>query len=237
MKRNIWFGILLVFTCGIGVSFLGAAPLGVLNIAALQISISRGQTAGMLYSAGAISIEMIFIWFSLIGVEWIQKNARLFLLIEWITIAVVTSLAINSFLSALHPTAKNLDNLFLNPDMPAYLIGVSFRALMPTMVPFWLGWNTLLFSKDILQPNLKFYYAYITGAGLGTFIAHLLYILGGEFAAQTFQTHQSAFNWSIGGLFLFIALFQTGKMLWPKPTPLPNQNTGSIPHHSGHSQW
>jgi threonine/homoserine/homoserine lactone efflux protein len=217
MQGKKYVGIFFAFVTGIGVSFLGAAPLGTLNIAALQVTLARGTTAGMLYSAGAISVEMIFILFSLLGVEWIQKQEKLFRTIEWITVIIVLGLAAGSMMAALHPKTNSMGNMLFDPAVPSYLIGVSFRLFLPTMVPFWLGWNTLLFSKNILRPNYAYYLAYIPGAGLGTFLAHLIYIQGGSMATEAYQLHQVAINWGIGALFMAIALFQIARLTLARP--------------------
>jgi threonine/homoserine/homoserine lactone efflux protein len=220
MQGKKWLGVLLAFLTGIGVSFIGAAPLGALNITALQITIARSPISGMLYSLGAISVEMIFILLSLLGVEWIQKRAQLFIIIEWITVAIVLGLAGASMFAALHPHPRSIETAFFNPALPAYLIGVGFRLFMPTMIPFWLGWNTILFSKNILKADWAHYLAYIPGAGLGTFLAHLIYIMGGTMATDAYQLHQVAVNWTICGLFIGIAVFQIVRLTLFKPQPI-----------------
>jgi threonine/homoserine/homoserine lactone efflux protein len=220
MQGKKWLGVLIAFLTGIGVSFIGAAPLGTLNIAALQITIARGPVSGMLYSCGAISVEMMFILLSLIGVEWIQKRAKLFIIIEWITVVIVLGLAGVSMFAALHPHPKSLGAIDFNPALPAFLIGVSFRLFMPTMIPFWLGWNTILFSKNILKADWAHYFAYIPGAGLGTFLAHLIYIMGGTMATDSYQLHQVVVNWTICGLFIVIAVFQIARLTIFKPQPI-----------------
>ncbi|MCP6756197.1 LysE family transporter, partial [Klebsiella pneumoniae] len=89
---------------GMLVSFLGSLPLGTLNIAAMQISISEGARGAMLFSAGSLLAEMIYVRLSLVAMDWIRKQEKIFKILEWVTLAIVLALAISSFYSALHPS-------------------------------------------------------------------------------------------------------------------------------------
>src|SRR5688572_18197473 len=75
-----------VFFTGMLVSFLGSLPLGTLNIAAMQISISDGITAALLFSLGSLLVEVIYVRISLVAMDWIRKQTRLFKLLEYLTL-------------------------------------------------------------------------------------------------------------------------------------------------------
>src|SRR5262245_985647 len=92
-----------IFMTGMFISFLGSLPLGTLNIAAMQIAISDGFTQAMLFSAGSLLVEMIYVRFSLLGIDWIRKQERIFKILEWVTLAIVVALAVSSFYAAMHP--------------------------------------------------------------------------------------------------------------------------------------
>jgi threonine/homoserine/homoserine lactone efflux protein len=51
--------LLKIFFTGMLVSFLGSLPLGTLNIAAMQISVSDGIYAAILFSVGSLTAEII----------------------------------------------------------------------------------------------------------------------------------------------------------------------------------
>ena len=51
--------LLKIFFVGMMVSFLGSLPLGTLNIAAMQISITDGVMAAILFSAGSLLAKII----------------------------------------------------------------------------------------------------------------------------------------------------------------------------------
>src|SRR5215470_13628935 len=88
-----------IFFTGMFISFLGSLPLGTLNVAAMQIGITDGYTAAILFSLGSL----------LVGMDWIRKQEKIFKILEWVTLAIVVALAISSFLAAIHPKiGKNI---------------------------------------------------------------------------------------------------------------------------------
>src|SRR5215469_11537788 len=92
-----------IFFTGMAISFLGSLPLGTLNVAAMQIGITEGYTKAILFSLGSLLVEMIYVRISLVGIDWIRKQTKLFKILEWVTLAIVLALAISSFYAALHP--------------------------------------------------------------------------------------------------------------------------------------
>jgi threonine/homoserine/homoserine lactone efflux protein len=200
-----------VFFTGMLVSFLGSLPLGTLNIAAMQISISTGVLAAMLFSAGSLVAEIIYVRLSLVAMDWIRKQEKLFRILEWVTLAIVLALAASSFYSAMNPSAES-GNLILDSPMPKFLLGLTMSAVNPVQIPFWFGWSMVLFTKKILLPRRDHYNAYIIGIGLGTFFGNCLFIFGGQLIASKIQNNQHVLNWVIGGIFTITALIQIWKM-------------------------
>ena len=80
--------LLKIFFTGMLVSFLGSLPLGTLNIAAMQISISDGITAAMLFSAGSLLVEIIYVRISLVAMDWIRKQEKVLKALEWVTLLI-----------------------------------------------------------------------------------------------------------------------------------------------------
>jgi threonine/homoserine/homoserine lactone efflux protein len=72
-----------IFLIGMLISFLGSLPLGTLNIASMQISISDGVLQAMLFSIGSLIAEMIYVRLSLVAMDWVRKREFLFKLLEW----------------------------------------------------------------------------------------------------------------------------------------------------------
>lgn len=196
------------------VSFLGSLPLGTLNIAAMQISISDGITAAMLFSLGSLLVEIIYVRVSLVAMDWIRKQERVMKALEWITLVIVLALAVSSFYAALHPDVKK--NVVLSSTLPKFILGFVMSALNPVQIPFWFGWSTVLFSKKVLLPRNDHYNSYIIGIGIGTFIGNCVFIFGGMLIANKISNNQHILNWVIGGIFAVTAIIQLWRILKKK---------------------
>ena len=206
--------LLKIFFTGLLVSFVGSLPLGTLNVAAMQISVSDGITQAMLFSVGSLIAEIIYVRMSLVAMDWIRKQELFFKILEWVTLAIVVALAVFSFYAALHPSES--ENKILSSQLPNLLLGFIMSALNPVQIPFWFGWSTVLFSKKILLPRNDHYNFYIIGIGIGTFIGNLVFIFGGQFIADKISNNQHILNWIIGGIFSITALIQIWKIMRKK---------------------
>jgi len=196
------------------VSFLGSLPLGTLNIAAMQISISNGIVKAIMFSLGSLLAEVIYVRLSLVAMDWIRKQEKLFKVLEWVTLAIVVALAVSSFYAATHPTQNK--NVILSSNLPDFILGFVMSAVNPVQIPFWFGWSAVLFTKKILLPRKDHYNFYIIGIGIGTFVGNCVFIFGGLLIASKISNNQHILNWVIGGIFAVTALIQIWKMVKKK---------------------
>lgn len=202
--------LLRIFLTGLFISFLGSLPLGTLNIAAMQIAISDGIQQAFLFSLGSLTAEIVYVRISLIAMDWVRKQHKIFKILEWVTFAIVLALAISSFYAAAHPSVK--ENVILSSTVHRYLLGLFMSAVNPVQIPFWFGWSTVLFTKKILEPRASHYNVYIVGIGLGTLFGNALFIFGGRLIADKITDNQSLLNWIIGSIFAITAIIQLYKM-------------------------
>jgi threonine/homoserine/homoserine lactone efflux protein len=206
--------LIRIFFTGMLVSFLGSLPLGTLNIAAMQLAISDGVLAAMLFSTGSLLVEIIYVRLSLVAMDWVRKQERLFRILEWATFVIVVALAASSFYAALHPSVEK--NIILSSSLPPLVLGMMMCAINPVQIPFWFGWSTVLFTKKILLPRKDHYNTYIFGIGLGTFLGNCVFVFGGLLIARKINDNQHVLNWIIGGIFSLTALIQLWKILKKK---------------------
>lgn len=208
--------LIRVFFTGMLVSFLGSLPLGTLNIAAMQISVSEGARAAMLFSLGSLTAEMIYVRLSLVAMDWVRKQEKLLRVLDWLTVVIVLLLAASSFYAALQEHASK--NVVLGSSLPKLILGFVMSAVNPVQIPFWFGWSTVLFTKGLLQPKSSQYNLYILGIGIGTFAGNCVFIFGGQLVASSINHNQSLLNWVIGGIFLATALWQLWKIMKRRDT-------------------
>ncbi|MDQ2862500.1 MAG: LysE family translocator [Bacteroidota bacterium] len=207
-------GLAKVFFWGLLVSFLGSLPLGTLNVAAMQISVQESIKNAIYFSLGSLLTEMIYVRISLVGINWIRRQKVLFKWMEWIALAIVVALATGSFIAAMHE--HHAKNVMLDNNMNRFLLGLLLSAISPMQVPFWFGWSTVLFAKNILQPKNSFYNFYIVGIGLGTLMGNCVFIFGGKYIVQKLNANQSILNWTIGGIFAVTAIIMLIRILMHK---------------------
>ena len=200
-----------IFFTGMFISFLGSLPLGTLNVAVMQISISDGFYAAFLFSMGALTSEILYVRLSLIAMDWVRRQQKLFRILEWLTLVIVVALAASSFYAALQPGVK--ENVILSSSINKYLLGLGMSAVNPVQIPFWFGWSTVLFTKKILLPRNDHYNTYIIGIAVGTVFGNFVFIYGGKLIANKINDNQHILNWVIGSIFALTALIQIWKMI------------------------
>jgi len=207
-------GLVKVFFWGMIVSFLGSLPLGTLNVAAMQISVQESIQNAIYFSLGSLLTEMIYVRISLVGINWVRKQKVLLKWMEWIALAIVLALAVGSFIAATHE--HHAKNVMLNNNMHRFVLGFLLSAISPMQIPFWFGWSTVLFSKNILQPKNSYYNFYIVGIGLGTLLGNCVFIFGGKYIAEKLNANQNILNWVIGGIFALTSLIMFIRILLHK---------------------
>lgn len=206
--------LLRIFITGLFISFLGTLPLGTLNVAAMQISVTDGALPALSFSLGALLVEMAYVRVSLVGMDWVRRQRKVLRWLEWFTLLIIVALAISSLVAAAWPGIKK--NVILSNTVHPFWLGVAMSAINPVQIPFWFGWSTMLFAKNVLLPRNDHYNMYILGIGTGTFAGNCLFIFGGRLMVDRFNAHQALLNWIIGGIFAVTALIMLWRLLRKK---------------------
>lgn len=186
--------------------------MGTLNITAMQIGIQESIQNALLFVLGSLTVEMIYVRISLVGISWIQKQEKLMRVMQWVTLAIIIALASGSIAAAMHPS-EDAKNVVLQNNLHRTLLGMFMCAINPVQIPFWFGWSSVLFTKKILQPYNSQYNVYIIGIGLGTLMGNCIFIFGGKYVVQRINDSEIYLNWVIGGIFTLTALIQLYKIL------------------------
>lgn len=208
MKRRPLIRILF---WGMLISFLGSLPLGPLNLFTTYISESKGIAAAFEFGAGCIIVELIYVRITLKGMNWLQNRKKLFKFLEWISVIIITGLAIFCFYAAY----KNLGFISGMTAVVKYpfLSGLLFSLLEPMKIPFWFVWTTFLFSNKSLLPVSKYYNNFVAGIGLGSLFGFIPFAFAGNFLITTIKTHQQNINLVTGIILLITALIQVYRNL------------------------
>lgn len=203
------------FGLGWAISFAGSLPIGTMNVAVLQFGLLAGWRRGLQFSLGIAAVEVLFVAFSLAAIERIWQRKRLLRRLEWATLALFIALAAGSFWAALHPALPGTpsDSEWLSAAVPPLLLGMAFRAINPSMMPFWVGWHSILAAKDRLPDTPRACALFAMGAGAGTVAAHGCYLAGGEWAADSVRAHEHWLHFAIGLVFAAAAAAQGWRLL------------------------
>jgi threonine/homoserine/homoserine lactone efflux protein len=200
-----------IFFTGLFISFLGTLPLGTLNISAMQIAVSDGLLPAFYFAVGVLWVEMVYVRVSLVAMDWVRHQKKLFIILEWVTLAIIIALAVASFYTASHPSVKK--NPILSNTIHRFWLGTLMSALNPVQIPFWFGWSTVLLTRKILWPVKKHFNLYIAGIGTGTLIGTSLFILGGKLLVDRLNTNQQIIQYVVGVVFALTAIIQLWKMI------------------------
>jgi threonine/homoserine/homoserine lactone efflux protein len=206
--------LLRIFLTGMFISFLGTLPLGTLNVSAMQISVSDGIRPAMYFASGALLVEVLYVRLSLVAMNWVRKNKKIFLILEWLTLIIILALAASSFYAASQTTVQK--NPILSNTIHRFWLGVLMSAINPVQIPFWFGWSTILYSRKVLQAKNSHFNAYIAGIGLGTLIGNSVFIFGGQLLVDTLHAKEQVIQVVIGSVFALTAFIQLWKMIRQK---------------------
>ena len=203
--------LLRVSFTGLFISFLGTLPLGTLNIASMQIAVTDGIGQAMYFALGVLLVEIIYVRISLVAMDWVRKQKRLFRILEWVTLMIIVALAIASFVAAASPGERK--NIILSNNVHRFVLGVMMSAVNPMQIPFWFGWSTVLLNKGILMAANTNYNFYVAGIGIGTIAGFMVFIFGGNYLISAIKDKQYIMNWVIGRVLLVTAIIQLYKTL------------------------
>jgi threonine/homoserine/homoserine lactone efflux protein len=195
------------------ISFLGQLPLGNMNITATQLSVQEGLKQAWRFGLGVAIVEVIYLRFSLIGMNWVLQHQTLFIILGWITVILFLILGVVTFIAAGKSSSEDKKGILLNSKLNRFVLGLTISAVNPAQIPFWFIWSSYLVEHRILKPGMAHYNAFTIGAGLGTIIGLALYIHGGKWAIQKMKASNKKLNMLMAAIFIITALIQLYKMI------------------------
>lgn len=207
------FEFIRIFFTGMLISFLGALPLGTLNITAMQISIYENYRNAIKFALGACLVEIIYVRLSLTGIDWVMRHQTLFYILEWATVGLFVILAISSFVAAAKPRGED-KNIILQNKANRFWLGLGMSAVNPVQIPFWFIWSTYLLSNQILQPTEWYFNIYIFGIGIGTLIGMSVFIYAGKWIVNRLQAGHKIINIIVGVVFVISAAIQLYRVIY-----------------------
>ena len=197
------------FFLGFMISVSGSMVIGALHLIAIQISVEKGWQSAVLFSCGCALVESIFVRYIVGFTQWIEKKKSGNLILEWTMLILFSILTIAIFYGALNLN-NNAPVLLIPPILiPPFILGMGIRFFYPSMIPFWLAWNTALVTRKI-----KFrMWGFVCGAGLATVMAHSAYIFAGTMFVDSLKEKSQEMLILIGVIFLITTIIQVKRMV------------------------
>ncbi len=195
--------------CGAGllISWLGALPLGTLNITAFDIAASQSVENALLFALAAIFVELVYVRLTLWGSSKIVINERWFSYLLPLGAVLLGYLALTSFKEAVGPLPSS-DEVSPSSIMGSpILLGLSLSALNPLQIPFWLAWSKALQTRGILKDTSRSRILFILGIGLGTFLALGIFIYLGHNVIQGFEGYTLWVNSILGVIYMGFSFY------------------------------
>ncbi|MEZ4811630.1 MAG: LysE family transporter [Allomuricauda sp.] len=192
---------------GLLISFLGALPLGTLNLTAFDIAASQGLASAMWFALAVVLVELVVVQLTLFGNERLQLNDKVMYYLIPLGIILLLYLAISHFTtSASVPEMDSKINLF--PQFKStFVLGLLLSGLNPLQIPFWMTWNRVLDNRGILETSKTSYALYLMGIGIGTFIGLGIFIIGGKYIFTNYGEYDRITNMLMGLLYLGFSFY------------------------------
>lgn len=205
MLVTLFFGFL--------VSFLGQLPLGNMSFTATQVGLQEGFKKAWQFAIGVAIVEMVYLRFALIGMDWVVKHRMIFLGLGWLTVVLFLVLGVMAFITARKQKAEK-KALVLNNKIHRFLLGMMMSALNPVQIPFWFLWTSILIQAKMLDVNALAFNLFTIGAGTGTIAGLAVYIHGGYWLVNKLKASNKTLNMIMGIIFLLTALLQLYRIVY-----------------------
>jgi threonine/homoserine/homoserine lactone efflux protein len=205
--------MLITLFYGFLVSFLGQLPLGNMSFTATQVGLQEGFKKAWQFAIGVAIVEMVYLRFALIGMDWVVKHRMIFLGLGWVTVVLFLVLGVMAFITA-RKQQKEKKALVLNNKIHRFLLGMMMSALNPVQIPFWFLWTSILIQAKLLDVSPIAFNLFTVGAGTGTIAGLAVYIHGGYWLVNKLKASNKTLNMIMGIIFLLTALLQLYRIVY-----------------------
>ena len=192
---------------GFLISFIGTLPLSTLNVTVFNISASAGENQAIWFAIGVVLVELIVVILTLFFNEKINFDGKLSYYLLPIGAILLMYLAIYSFVNADNAEEFNVATNIFPGIKSTFLLGALLSVLNPLHIPFWMTWNRVLMTRDVLHKTKRSYAAYVSGTSSGSIIALLIFVYAGTYIFQNYDQYSMIINLGLGVLYLAFSLY------------------------------
>jgi threonine/homoserine/homoserine lactone efflux protein len=205
--------MLLIFSIGAALSFLGSLPFGMINTSVAETAMRKDFRAGLEASAGASLVEFFQAVLSLLLIDVFVKSAFLDKAFQIVALVVFAVLAVYYLLEARKDQKPHKPKVNKLPALPDFARGALISSLNVLAFPYWIFYGAWLYANGWMQTGWTDTLVFSAGTMLGVFLALLLYAWLGVFLMTRATRIAKRVNWLLGLLFLALAAYQSYKIL------------------------
>ncbi|HSZ26256.1 MAG TPA: LysE family transporter [Cytophagaceae bacterium] len=209
---NSIMSLLFHFSIGFITSFIGSLPLGAINAAVVRISFTQNIAAALKFIVGATLAELLYSFIAVYFSAFLLLVPKFDIIIQLISIPIFMIMGVSYFRS------KNKGKAIPAESSGSYkkefLQGLSIGLLNPLQIPFWLAYSTYFISIGWLSNDKLLLSVFILGIIAGSSILLFLIAKFASYYKDRFHLNDKIINQITGGVFLLLAFYQTGKILF-----------------------
>lgn len=201
--------IILVFFLGLGLSFIGSLPLGMINLTVSDLAMRRGLTAALWFALGAALVEGVQSFIAVRFSHLFLSGTMISTIINWL--AVVIFLGLGLFFLFRQPSFNASAKQNVNH---AFVQGMAVSSLNVMVYPYWILYSSWMVSNQMMSESLVHALIFSCGIVVGGF---LLFYLYARFAVWMTTQSTGLMTWSryiFAGLFITLGVVQLVRLLW-----------------------
>lgn len=199
LGQHLWIGF--------SSSFIGALPLGVLNMTVLKFALTNQQRKALEFSLGAVLVEFFQVFITLLGLNVLLSIPYLKEILGVISIPILVYLAIVNL------KAKPNLNESEGGQYSSFTRGVLLSLANVLIYPFWILWGSVFIQNGWLPPNTNAYFIFSLGAGAGAMGGYLVFIILGKLMWKYVTQLQQYINQVLAFTFFGFAVWQGYRLI------------------------
>lgn len=162
---------------GLGLSFTGVLPPGIININTAIISVDKGRKKGIVFALGACLIVFFQTLIAILIAKHLKMGESVVLTIEKIAVFIFLALTIHFYLCAKRKPKPKPQSITGPTKTNAFWKGAFFSAINFFPIPYYIGWSKALNLSGDFDFDMLNIISFSLSVVAGTFIANYLYII------------------------------------------------------------
>ena len=192
----------MLFLIAFSLGFVGYLPLGNINLTVVQMTLEEEKRRWRAFILFAALMEFIYCFGCISGMEILLQQKQLVQYLNWSSVAIFFLLGVFSFLHK--PGSTNFSGVKR---------GILIAIFNPLQIPFWMVWGVYVMQNGWVKSTTGSIALFSLVCAVGTIAVLYMYALAGKKVVEKLNVNQTLLNRFIGSFLIFLAVYQTFKLL------------------------